>query len=148
MANISVQSLVALALLVVMSNGMWMREGSEANTTSNSSQIPDLVLMPVPVLAPFPFFDFYATQPPTPVPTPAPARGPIRKPYKCEDIHDTYGCRRALLLFGFDCVGFGGQWCIPAQGAKYSDFTSPVLCNRARLIGLGCIGWTGVSCIR
>eukprot|EP00416_Gambierdiscus_australes_P030248 CAMPEP_0171090552 /NCGR_PEP_ID=MMETSP0766_2-20121228/31929_1 /TAXON_ID=439317 /ORGANISM="Gambierdiscus australes, Strain CAWD 149" /LENGTH=177 /DNA_ID=CAMNT_0011548555 /DNA_START=58 /DNA_END=591 /DNA_ORIENTATION=+ len=113
------------------------------------ANVPDAVLIPVPVLAPLLIPDLLApTLPPTPIPTPAPPVGPARRPYKCEDIHEAFSCKRALILFGFDCVGFGGEWCVPADQAKCSDFTSPVLCNRARSVGLGCIGWTGVSCIR
>merc|ERR1719433_645513 len=107
---------------------------------------PDFVYTPFPVLAPFPIFDF-RTEPPIPVPTPAPpcTDCPVRKPRKCEDIKTVYLCRRAKIYFGFECLGWGGESCVPADGMKCSDYVNPVLCNRARGLGANCVGWTGWS---
>mmetsp|Transcript_106165 Transcript_106165/g.310338 ORF Transcript_106165/g.310338 Transcript_106165/m.310338 type:complete len:185 (+) Transcript_106165:78-632(+) len=136
---------------------------------NKTGQLPDMVFIPVPMALPFPLLiphmgghhkgahrqngtttDSAAAKEPATMssPTPAPPAGPVRKPWRCEDIKDKFTCLHAQPMFGFDCVGWGGDWCIPQLGAKCSDFTNPVLCNHARWKGLACVGWTGVSCIR
>mmetsp|Transcript_67001 Transcript_67001/g.178442 ORF Transcript_67001/g.178442 Transcript_67001/m.178442 type:complete len:152 (-) Transcript_67001:97-552(-) len=133
--------------------GILLREVGKGNATAatNSSQTPDFIniLVPIPMPLPIPIpFERAPTPAPPPAPTPSPPQGPIRRPWKCEDIKDRFTCRRARLMFGFDCIAFNGDYCIPAIGAKCSDIQNPVMCARAWQLGMPCIGWTGVQCIR
>mmetsp|Transcript_179466 Transcript_179466/g.436648 ORF Transcript_179466/g.436648 Transcript_179466/m.436648 type:complete len:153 (-) Transcript_179466:66-524(-) len=145
-----VSSLFCLAASAGISGRKAASKGN-ATAARGGKQAPDVVFVPWwtidwPILIPFFVTGTTTTSPPAP--TPAPPAGPIRRPYKCEDIKDKFTCLRARPMFGLDCVGFGGDWCIPQIGAKCSDFTSPILCNRARRFGFDCPGWTGKFCIR
>mmetsp|Transcript_86585 Transcript_86585/g.229966 ORF Transcript_86585/g.229966 Transcript_86585/m.229966 type:complete len:154 (-) Transcript_86585:33-494(-) len=146
--------LASLSSVFVVAQGIWTEEAGQGNATAstNSSQTPDFILIPIGLPLPFPIplpdMSKKSTPAPAPAPTPSPPQGPVRRPWSCENIKDRFSCRHAKLLWGFDCIKFNGHYCIPAKGAKCSDLEMPTDCNHAWRWGMPCIGWTGVQCIR
>merc|ERR1712032_155160 len=76
---------------------------------------PDFVLIPVPVLAPFPVWKLLtSTVPPGPA-QPNQTNSSrlllskrLRKPSRCEDIREEYPCLSSKAFFDFSCAGWGG----------------------------------------